>query len=173
MKFKQTHKIGLIGSESCGKSTLSQQLAEYYSGIYVPEYAREYVEQLTQPYTFSDVCNIAKRQIEQLTEIYQTNFIFFDTELIITKVWFLDKYNCVPDFLEEALKNNPIEFYLLLEPDLPFEQDPVRENPHRREELFLWYKQELEYYGFNYKTVDGIGDFRLKKAIDCINCRFL
>lgn len=182
--MKSEYKIGILGPESCGKSTLTQQLAEHYSGTAVPEYARFYMEQLleNQPirenfektekeinYTFEDVVKIARKQIEQIVAEYRSKYVFFDTELIITKVWFLDKYGIIPDFFAEALRNNPIDFYLLLAPDLPFETDPVRENPMRREELFNWYKKELKNYGFQYKIIDGIGDFRLQKAVASID----
>ena len=182
--MKSEYKIGIIGPESCGKSTLTQQLAEHYSGTFVPEYARFFMEHLleNQPlgenfektekeisYTFEDVVMIARKQIEQIFAEYPSKYIFFDTELIITKVWFSDKYGIIPDFFTEALAKNPIDFYLLLAPDLAFEADPVRENPMRREELFDWYKKELENYGFQYKIIDGIGDFRLKKAVASID----
>lgn len=150
---------------------MAQQLAEHYSGTLVPEYARFYMQQLLEKrtYNYDDVCNVAKKQIEQLWTDYPTKYVFFDTELIITKVWFLDKYGKLPEFFEKALENNPIDFYLLLKPDLPFVPDPVRENPTRREELFLWYRKELNEYGFRYKIIDEIGDFRLKKAIEAID----
>ena len=35
-------RIGIIGPESTGKTTLAKDLAERYHGVYVPEYAREY-----------------------------------------------------------------------------------------------------------------------------------
>ena len=37
-------KIVLFGPESTGKTTLSEQLARYYNTVWVPEYAREYLQ---------------------------------------------------------------------------------------------------------------------------------
>ena len=37
-------KIVLFGPESTGKTTLSNQLARYYNSVWVPEYAREYLQ---------------------------------------------------------------------------------------------------------------------------------
>ena len=37
-------KVVLFGPESTGKTTLSQQLAQYYKSIWVPEYARKYLQ---------------------------------------------------------------------------------------------------------------------------------
>ena len=146
-------KIGIIGPESTGKSTLANYLAHRYNGELVPEYAREYMEQLapTYEYTYQDVVHIARIQIEQLKELhssstegipkgYRSDIVVFDTELIITKVWFLHKFGHCPEFLEEALHAYPMDVYLLCYPDMEWEPDPVRENPNIREYLFDWYK---------------------------------
>ena len=77
-------KIAIIGPESTGKTELARQLAEYFKAPWVPEYAREYVENLKVPYTYEDVCNIALKQIEEekFYENISTNeqFVFFETK---------------------------------------------------------------------------------------------
>ena len=87
-------KVGIIGPESSGKSTLARYLAKRYKGVYVPEYAREYVERKgTTEVTWDELCEIAKHQIEEMESLTShlsplaSNLYFFDTELIITKVW--------------------------------------------------------------------------------------
>lgn len=185
-------KVGIIGPESTGKSTLAQQLSQRYHGIYVPEYAREYVEQLRRPYTYDDVCAIARHQIEQLqayafspkktnvgkiengcsakeTEnnntaeaaddrwkaLSQDGIVFFDTELIITRVWFDYCYGSAPDWLLEAMAQYKVDVYLLLYPDLAWVDDPVRENGGEaiRLELFHRYEQEIRSLGVPYYII--------------------
>ena len=81
------YKVGIIGPESSGKSTLARYLAKRYNGIYVPEYGRTFVEQKgTTEVTWDELCAIARHQIEEL-ESY-SGVVFFDTELIVTKIWF-------------------------------------------------------------------------------------
>ena len=58
------HKIVIIGPESTGKSTLSQQLAHHYNEPWVREYAREYIDHLDRPYTYADLLAIAKGQVK-------------------------------------------------------------------------------------------------------------
>ena len=47
-KYKQEPsnciKVVLFGPESTGKTTLSRQLARYYNSVWVPEYARAYLQ---------------------------------------------------------------------------------------------------------------------------------
>ena len=136
-------KVGIIGPESTGKSTLARYLARRYNGICVPEYAREYIEKLNRPYTIEDVEAIARHQIEQLQEI-KDGLYFFDTELIITKVWFEHKYGSCPPWLEQAIQDYPMDVYLLTYPDIEWKPDPVRENPDIRLELFDRYESEIQ-----------------------------
>lgn len=136
-------KVGIIGPESTGKSTLARYLARRYNGICVPEYAREYIEKLNRSYTMEDVEAIARHQIEQLQEI-KDGLYFFDTELIITKVWFEHKYGSCPAWLEQAIQDYPMDVYLLTYPDIEWKPDPVRENPDIRLELFERYESEIQ-----------------------------
>jgi nicotinamide riboside kinase len=48
-------KIVVIGPESTGKSTLSAALAHKLHTVWVPEYARTYIDLLDRPYTEADL----------------------------------------------------------------------------------------------------------------------
>ncbi len=169
------YKVAIIGPESTGKSALAEKLADFYQSVWVPEYAREYLEKLNQPYTFDDVIQIAKHQIEEekaFENHSNHSFVFFDTELIITKVWFEHVYKEVPSFLEERLQKGFFDLYLLCQPDIPWEADPVRENGDNREFFLHWYQQEIEKLQKPYIPIFGLGDDRLQNAITAINQHF-
>jgi NadR type nicotinamide-nucleotide adenylyltransferase len=164
------YKIAVLGPESTGKTDLTKALAEHFASLWVPEYAREYVEKLTVPYTYNDVCNIAQKQIEQEkqyeeTQNTQIQYVFFDTDLIITKVWFEYKYGNIPAFLTERLKTGFFDFYLLCAPDLPWEPDPVREHGDDRDFFFNWYKSEIEKMQKPYAIITGKDNQRIENAI--------
>lgn len=161
-------RIGIVGAESCGKSTLALSLAQQLHGTCVGEYARDYVGSLPAPYTYDDVVHIAKKQCEELSADYPTRWVFYDTELIITKVWFMHKYGRCPAFVTEMLKSYPLAFVLLCDCDLPFVPDPLRENPAIRPQLTSWYREELEGYGIPYAVVSGVGDVRLQSALHAL-----
>ena len=147
-------RVGIIGPESTGKSTLAAYLAHRYNGVLVSEYAREYMERLAPSYgyTYDDVVAIAKQQLSVLSSI-NSNLVVFDTELIITKVWFLHKFGRCPDFVEQALRDFPMDVYLLCYPDIPWLPDPVRENPDIREYLFDWYEREIQALNIPYYII--------------------
>ena len=150
------YRVGIIGPESTGKSTLATYLAHRYGGVLVPEYAREYMERLVPAYayTYEDVVAIAQQQVQELaTPRAESEVVFYDTELIITKVWFLHKYGKCPDFLLHAIEQYPMDVYLLCYPDMAWQPDPVRENPTIREYLFQWYEKEVQALGVPYYII--------------------
>lgn len=168
---KKQIRIAVTGPESTGKTTLARQLTEIFNGQYIQEFAREYVEKLQHHYTFGDIDAIAKAQVEQYqaTRSSQEKIFFFDTWLIITKVWFKWVYGKTPDWLEYQIHECPIDLFLLCRPDLPWEADPVRENGgENRIKLFELYREELNHYGFNFVEISGTGDKRQTNAIAAV-----
>ena len=158
-------KVAIIGPESTGKTTLAQELAQQFKGTYVPEYAREYIERKrTREVTFDELCDIARHQIEEIkslsgTEsaglsakrsvretVCQAKPVFFDTELIVSKIWFDYAFGRVPEWLNEAILRYPMDVYLLTAPDIPWQPDPARYNGSDaiRQELFDRYESEIQ-----------------------------
>ncbi|MGQ9846784.1 MAG: AAA family ATPase [Bacteroidales bacterium] len=160
----------IIGPESTGKTSLCQALAKYFDGIWIAEYAREYIEKLNRPYTYEDVIHIAKKQIE-IEESFSTDkkFVFIDTDVIITKIWLQHVYKNYPIWIDDFLKRAYRKAYLLTYYDLPWEFDPVRENPHLREYLFNWYENELKALNAKYFIIKGKNEQRVKNAINYLN----
>ncbi|MES2590307.1 MAG: ATP-binding protein [Bacteroidota bacterium] len=167
-------RIALIGPESTAKSTLAQKLAEHYQTVWVKEYSREYLAKINRKYTLDDILIIAQEQLSnELQLVTKANkFIFADTELIISKVWCEDVFNTCPDWITENITNYKYDFYLLMSHDIPWKEDIVRENPHRRDFFFDWYEKELKKISADYSIIKGEGEMRLNNCIDAIEKRF-
>ena len=166
------YKIVITGPESTGKTTLAEQLAAHYKGDFAPEYARTYVENLQRPYVFDDVEIIAKKQLADYLAYEKSGnrFVFFDTYLIITKVWFDVVFKQCPKWITEHLQNCKVDLFLVCNTDIPWVPDPVRENGgEMREELFQLYINELNNFNLKYFIIKGEGDERLSSAIKTID----
>jgi NadR type nicotinamide-nucleotide adenylyltransferase len=169
------YKIAILGPESTGKSELAKALATYYKGEWVPEYAREYVEKLGRKYNYDDVCHIAATQLKEIDLFEnktQSDFVFFDTELIITKIWFEYCFGEVPQFLTNAMEKPAFDFYLLCDYDLEWIPDPVREHGDDRAYFFNLYKEEIEKTQRPFAIVSGTGEERVLNAINAIENYF-
>jgi nicotinamide riboside kinase len=160
-------RVILTGPESTGKTEIASKLADKYNSIYIPEYAREYIENLNRPYDYSDVEHIAKHQVKQMKEYSsgETKLLFVDTYLIITKVWFKWVYNKFPSWLEDEIFKTRNDLYLLCKPDIAWFPDKVRENGgEMRNILFDIYDKELKKFSMHYRHVSGMGDERFSNA---------
>jgi len=164
-------KIAITGPESTGKSVLARQLAEHYHTCWVPEYAREYLELISRPYDEPDILEIAKGQLERETKALEEaeNFLFCDTEPIVTKIWSEVKYHRCHPWILDMIRENHYDLYLLCDIDLPWEYDPLREHPDQRSFLFERYTRELESSGRIFRVISGYGSQRLNHAISGID----
>ncbi len=168
-------KVVITGPESTGKTTLAEQLARSFGTVWVPEYARGYVRNLGREYGYQDLLQIGRRQIEELTNQYEgaDQCVFFDTGLIITRVWLLELYQTCPDFIDRAIREITIDLYLLCRTDIEWVNDPVREHSGLdRERLFSRYQDELIRYGASYRMIEGRGENRLHNAMMALQDTF-
>ena len=165
--------IVITGPESTGKTVLCEKLARHYQTVFIPEYARDYILALKRPYVYEDVLHIAGKQVDLAGEYSKTakNMLFYDTYLIITKVWFDVVFNKHPLWMDEILLENTIDIYLLCAPDIPWIPDPVRENGgEMRNVLFKRYQTELDNFHSKYQIISG--NNRFESAVEYIDASF-
>lgn len=168
---KQVKKIAIVGPESTGKSTISQQLARHYQVSWVPEYARYYCASLTQPCSLQDEINMFIGQVALEDAILATSdsqFVICDTTFLTVKIWSDEMLGETPQIVLDALKTRTYDFYILLDIDLPWQEDPLRDFPHLREHFMAIWHKELNAIEATYTVVGGIED-RLKNVIDAID----
>lgn len=164
-------KIAITGPESTGKTMISEELANHYRTVWVPEFARYYLKKIDRPYNYDDILEIATSQqkSEMALKKIANRILFSDTELLVTKIWCEVKYQkCHPRIIQNIEKQD-YDLYLLMNTDIPWVDDPMREHPGLRDWLFLLYKNELEKYRFNFRIVTGTGNDRLKNAIKFVD----
>jgi NadR type nicotinamide-nucleotide adenylyltransferase len=179
MEQRKVKKIVILGPESTGKSTMCIMLAEHFNTVWVKEYAREYLLKNGTNYTYENLYEIAqgqlaaeKKAIETLDK--NTDFIFVDTDMYVMKVWSEYVFNkCDTRILNEIVRSD-CDLYLLLNTDLPWEKDELREYPDNktREKLFQFYKEEMQEQKKPWHIVSGQGKERFIHALNCIEKTF-
>ena len=172
-------KVVVIGPESTGKSTLSEQLANYYNTSWVPEYAREYLLQHGTEYNYDDLLTIAHGQVA-LEESYiekgaDSKVLFIDTDQYVMKVWAEFVFGKCHQWILDQITKRKYDLYLLCNIDLPWTHDALREYPDLapRQELYAIYKNLLMNQPVPWVDISGNYDERLQKAIQAVNDLFI
>lgn len=163
-------KVVITGPESTGKSTLARQLALFYHGDFTEELARNYLNELDRPYTYDDLKAIATLQIEHedQKQCEGSELLFCDTDLLTIKIWSNFKYAQVDSQVLDWINSRDYDLYLLCRPDIPWEADPLRENPDNRDELFDLHLEELNHYHKDFEIIEGVREERLQNAVSAI-----
>lgn len=174
-------KFVIIGPESTGKSTLCSQLAENYNTIWVPEYAREYLEKNGTDYTYDDLLTIAKGQIDleesfsykksQITT--QKSQLFIDTDMYVMKVWCEYVFNKCHNWILNCIAERGYDGYLLCNADLNWVADALREYPDKtiRQKLYYYYKDIMINQAVPWVDINGNYNERFEKAVNFIDNR--
>jgi len=163
-------KVVVIGPECTGKSDLSKYLADYFKTVWVEEYARAYLNRLTLPYEKVDLTKIAHGQARMEDEwmIDANKVLICDTNTLVVKVWSEFKFGDCDKEVLRLLDERKYDLYLLTYIDVPWEDDPQREHPDKREFFWNIFKTELEKRKANFVDIRGERGERRKKSVEAI-----
>lgn len=178
-------KVVILGPESTGKSTLSEQLAQHFDTMWCPEFAREYLLTNGTQYTYEDLLTIAKGQLAMEDE-YSLMLenqslpllengghlpLFVDTDMYVMKVWCEFVFGQCHRFILEEIVKRKYDLYLLCNIDLPWTKDQLREYPdlHPRRVLYNMYKDLMVNQPIPWVDISGGNEERLEKAIKAVH----
>lgn len=160
-----TKKILLVGGESTGKSTLTENLALAYNTNFLEEVGREVcdyagAEDLMIEEDFHEI--LLKHKVKEMELIKQSNkLLFVDTDAITTKFFsqFLleEKDNRVDKLADAIAHINSFDMIFFLEPTVDFVQDGTRNEKieAEREKYSNQIKRLLNEVGYEYICLDG------------------
>lgn len=160
-----------------------------YHGGFVSEVAREYLDEIDRPYVESDLLEISRslRSLhggmgglleeasvvsaapEQWAEGRGSRPVFFDTDPVNLVIWSREKYGRVHPELEQLAQEMQYTWRLLCRPDIPWVPDPLRENPHDRDRLFVEWELELKARALPYTIIEGSREQRLRMASNIVD----
>ncbi len=163
-------RVVITGSESVGKTTLATQLASRHHALCVPEFVRDYAERKQAPIDRSDHWPIARGQVEH-EAIYLAkaterghSLLFQDTDLLST-VAYCDHYTGGCDAgIERLAAERCADHYLLLDIDVPWVFDGMRDRGDRRAEVHALFVATLERFGAPFTRIRGTWGERMAAA---------
>lgn len=168
-------KIIVTGPESSGKTTLARMLAAHYQAPLVDEQARAYLNALGRPYVELDLLAIAQQQRaaeekgEGMARETSSPLVICDTDLLTIRIWSLVKFGRCDPWITQMLVDHKPHHSILCSPDIPWEPDPLREDPHGRDQLFAIHERELNALNRSCTVVHGDPGQRLRMAIAAVD----
>ncbi len=155
-------KICFYGPESTGKSVLTKYFAKLYETEYVPEVAKEFIT--SNDFTLDDIVRIGLAQTERVLEKTKTanKLLFCDTDLITTEIYSRHYLHEVPPVLLELEAKIKYDVYFLLDIDVEWVPDGIRDLGDRRQEMYEVFKEELEKRSISYVAVNGSWENRIQ-----------
>lgn len=172
-------RIVLTGSESTGKSALAAELAGHFHAPLVPEFLRSYAAEREGRLGPADVDAIARGQIELEDRIALRDpastpsrtggeLLILDTDLLSAVVYNHHYYGECPAWIEQAARRRAADLYLLMDIDVPWIPDPLRDRGDQREAMHTIFRKALEERELSWVPVSGSWDRRRLRAIAAI-----
>jgi HTH-type transcriptional regulator, transcriptional repressor of NAD biosynthesis genes len=165
-------RVGLIGGESTGKTTLASALAERYGTRWVPEYGRELWEARAGKLVFDDLLMIATEQIarEEAALASADRWLFCDTTPLVTAFYSQALFGRIDPRLT-VLAQRPYANLLLCAADFAFVQDGTRRDAAFRQDQNAWYAHALEQARLPHRVLTGPIEQRLDQVADMLGDR--
>ncbi|MGG4493966.1 multifunctional transcriptional regulator/nicotinamide-nucleotide adenylyltransferase/ribosylnicotinamide kinase NadR [Brevibacillus reuszeri] len=169
-------KVVIIGTESCGKSTLTRYLAKLYNTVCVEEYGRTMCEEIGGCETimtkeFFPHIAYAHKVKEYEAQRQANKLLFIDTEAVVTQ--FYSQLYAGHSFtvLDQIAREQEYDLWLFLAPDVTWVEDGLRVHGEEqvRKANHEKLKQMVEERGIPYVMISGTYQERLNKAIEQVD----
>lgn len=159
-------RVCVFGPESTGKTTLTRELAEAFETVAVPEYARTWLEAHGRDPEPADMPMIAAGRLasQQALERRANRVLICDTDALTTRIWSEELFGEVAPEVAALVGRETFDLTLLTDIDVPFEPDPIRYFPNRRERFMTRCREALEEAGRRYTVIRGSREERRREA---------
>ena len=163
-------RIGVLGGESSGKSTLAAALAQRLDTCWLPEYGREHWLQRNGALDMADLEQIARvqQQREDALAGQATGWLVCDTTALTTLGYAGWMFAADTPGLRRRAGQRRYRHLLLCAPDFDFVQDGTRQGADFRARQHAWYLAELARRRLPWTLLEGSLEQRLEQA-----CRVL
>jgi HTH-type transcriptional repressor of NAD biosynthesis genes len=159
-------KVVVLGTESTGKTVLTERLTNHFNCGSVKEAGRELIAN-SNSFEFEDLqliaCEHAKRI--EMEVLGQSPLIIIDTDIHITKSYAKFIFDKTLEVERKIYLSNKADLYLYLNNDVEYVQDGTRLSERDRNLLDISHKQILQQHNIDITEIKGNWEQRFDKAV--------
>lgn len=179
-RYNFAKRVLITGTESCGKSTITNYLGKIYHTSWTNEVGRYYSEKYLggneNVFSIEDFEHIAFMQYMEDNKALKTcnKVVFFDTDAVVTQYYLYEYLREYSKNIEQFIDPGKYDKVLLFTPDTEWVDDGLRflSDQDLRWQLHKKLKQMYTDYGFGEgKIVEISGNYkqRLNKAVEIVD----
>ena len=166
VKSDYAKKVVLLGTESTGKTDLSNKLAAHFNCSLVSESGREIIKN-SNSFSYNDLLLVANEHSKKIQNalIGECPLIIIDTDIHITKSYSKFIFQKELEVSQEIYNSNQANLYLYLNNDVEYVQDGTRLNQEKRDLLDKSHRNILEEHQIKFVEIQGNWEQRITKSI--------
>ena len=159
-------KIVIFGTESTGKTTLSEKLVKHYNCSGVKEAGRDLIAN-SNSFEFNDLHLVASEHATRIDQkiCRESPLIIIDTDIHTTMSYANFIFNKDLKVDDKIYNSNKADLYLYLNNDVEYQQDGTRLSESDRNLLDLSNRKILKEKNIKFIEVEGNWEQRLKKTL--------
>lgn len=162
-------KIIILGTESTGKTTLTEKLSAHFKASKVLEAARDIIAD-SKKFCFEDLHHVAEEHAKKIVQAAGGDcpLVIIDTDVHTTVSYADFVFQKELQVNASVYDQNRADLYLYLKNDVPYIQDGTRLEKKERDLLDLSHRAVLKRYNVPVIEIGGSWEQRLEEAIRII-----
>lgn len=167
-------KVVVLGTESTGKTTLTEQLANYFTCNYVKEAGRDLIAN-SNSFEFDNLYLVATEHAKRIDKavLDKSPLIIIDTDIHTTKSYANFIFNKSLEVENNIYNSNKADISLYLNNDVEYVQDGTRLSEYDRNLLDLSHRQVLQQHNIEITEITGNWEQRFDKAVRIIKQKMI
>lgn len=162
-------KVVILGTESTGKTTLTENLAAYFNCSKVLEAGRDLIPDSNE-FSIDDLYLVAREHAKRIDETAAGNsaLVIIDTDIHITKSYCRYTFHKELEVSDDIYRANKAHLYLYLNNDVEYYQDGTRLSEDERNKLDFSHRQVVKEANLPVIEISGNWEERFQQAVEQI-----
>ena len=162
-------KVVLLGTESTGKTTMTERLSQHFNSSYVKEAGRDLIAN-SNSFEFEDLRLVASEHARRIDKalLEGSPLIIIDTDIHIIKSYAHFMFDKTLEVDSKIYHSNKADLYLYLNNDVEYVQDGTRLGENDRNWLDISHRKVLRQHNVNITEITGGWEQRFDRAVRAI-----